>query len=77
MESYGVSDCVLASYAFNTELTLFDQLINEGKSTGDAFDEAVASHDADEGSESAAIAFYGENKVKIGVSGLLHLWVIS
>ena len=67
---YGFSDYVLASYAFNTERTVFEKLINEEKNAGEAFDAAVAAHGANDGSEPAAIIFYGEKKTKIGVSEL-------
>lgn len=61
---YGFTDYVLASYAFNTERTSFEKIINEEKNAGEAFDAAVAAHGANDGG-TAAIVFYGEKKTKI------------
>jgi hypothetical protein len=63
---FGFSDYVYATYAFNTERTSFEKIINEGKNAGEAFDAAVAAHGANDGGEPAAIVFYGEKKTKIG-----------
>ena len=63
---YGFSNYVRASYAFNTERTSFEKLINETKNAGEAFDAAVAAHGANDGQATpAAIIFYGEKKTKI------------
>jgi hypothetical protein len=67
---YGFSDYVLASYAFDTERTVFEKLINDDKNAGEAFDAAVAAHGANDGGEPAALVFYGEKKTKIGISEL-------
>ncbi len=68
---YGYSDYVKASYAHYTERNILEQLINNGKNAGEAFEAAVAAHGANDGdSDPAALTLHGEKKTKIGKSDL-------
>jgi len=73
---YGFSDYLWTQYAYNTERTVLQKIINEGKNTGEAFDAAVAAHGADMGFSAsdncnpAALVLYGNNELKVSVSEL-------
>ena len=51
----GYTECVLSSYSMNTAITYWTSIVNNGKTTIDAFNDAVSAHGANDGGSPPAI----------------------